>query len=196
MASERYSERVQKITREGGAGSMEKPKIAFDVDGVLGDFLYQYSRYHKKIYPDSGIDFRMITDYGVPATCGILWSLPGFYESMPVMEGAKELVREFAEVCEIHCVTATPAFAKKVRKDWLLQQFPEIEESRIHFVDACDKQAFCIHSGIDLLVDDCPETCLSFPPEKVYVFRWEYNKNLKDMGYKVGRFADLRGVLG
>lgn len=42
---------------------MEKPKIAFDVDGVLGDFLYQYSRYHKKIYPDSGIDFRMITDY-------------------------------------------------------------------------------------------------------------------------------------
>lgn len=38
MASERYSERVQKITREGGAGSMEKPKIAFDVDGVLGDF--------------------------------------------------------------------------------------------------------------------------------------------------------------
>lgn len=43
MASERYSERVQKITREGGAGSMEKPKIAFDVDGVLGDFLYQYS---------------------------------------------------------------------------------------------------------------------------------------------------------
>lgn len=102
----------------------------------------------------------------------------------------------FAEVCEIHCVTATPAFAKKVRKDWLLQQFPEIEESRIHFVDACDKQAFCIDSGIDLLVDDCPETCLSFPPEKVYVFRWEYNKNLKDMGYKVGRFADLRGVLG
>ena len=94
MASERYSERVQKITREGGAGSMEKPKIAFDVDGVLGDFLYQYSRYHKKIYPDSGIDFRMITDYGVPAACGILWSLPGFYESMPVMEGAKELVRE------------------------------------------------------------------------------------------------------
>ena len=78
----------------------------------------------------------MITDYGVPAACGILWSLPGFYESMPVMEGAKELVREFAEVCEIHCVTATPAFAKKVRKDWLLQQFPEIEESRIHFVDA------------------------------------------------------------
>lgn len=52
MASERYSECVQKITREGGAGSMEKPKIAFDVDGVLGDFLYQYSRYHKKIYPD------------------------------------------------------------------------------------------------------------------------------------------------
>ena len=80
---------------------MEKPKIAFDVDGVLGDFLYQYSRYHKKIYPDSGIDFRMITDYGVPAACGILWSLPGFYESMPVMEGAKELVREFAEVCEM-----------------------------------------------------------------------------------------------
>ena len=71
MASERYSERVQKITREGGAGSMEKPKIAFDVDGVLGDFLYQYSRYHKKIYPDSGIDFRMITDYGVPAFSGL-----------------------------------------------------------------------------------------------------------------------------
>ena len=44
MASERYSERVQKITREGGAGSMEKPKIAFDVDGVLGDFLYQVSQ--------------------------------------------------------------------------------------------------------------------------------------------------------
>lgn len=175
---------------------MEKIRIAFDVDGVLGDFLHQYSRYHKRLYPDSRIDFQMITDYGLPAACGSLWSLPGFYANMPVMEGAQELVRELSDACEIHCVTATPAFARKERKDWLLQQFPEIEKSRIHFVDACDKQAFCIDRGIDLLVDDCPETCLSFSPEKIFVFRWEYNKNLQDMGYKVGRFADLRGVLG
>lgn len=51
MASERYSERVQKITREGGTGSMEKPKIAFDVDGVLGDFLYHVFQVSQKDLP-------------------------------------------------------------------------------------------------------------------------------------------------
>lgn len=170
-------------------------KLAFDVDGVLANFLLQYESYYNRIHPAEHREFCGITDYNIPGQCGELWRLSGYYDDIPVMEGAVETVKALAGEYELHCITATPYYAVDDRKRWLMCPFPEFPKDNIHFVEASDKKAFCGKLGIDLLVEDCPKTCASFATDQVFVFQWEYNKHLNGQGYHVGRFAELREYL-
>ena len=61
-------------------------KLAFDVDGVLANFLLQYERYYNRIHPAEHREFCGITDYNIPGQCGELWRLSGYYDDIPALK--------------------------------------------------------------------------------------------------------------
>ncbi|MFL9842875.1 5' nucleotidase, NT5C type [Flavobacterium rhizosphaerae] len=75
---------------------------------------------------------------------------PGFFRTLPVMEGAVEAVRELAEDFDIYIVSAAMEFPQSLyeKRQWLEEHFPFISWKNIIFCG--DKSVI----DVDFLIDD------------------------------------------
>jgi 5'(3')-deoxyribonucleotidase len=75
---------------------------------------------------------------------------PGFFRSVPVMEGAKEAVSELMKSFEVYVVSAAMEFPQSLfeKYEWLQEHFPFIRWSNIIF---CGDKSII---GTDYMIDD------------------------------------------
>ncbi len=73
---------------------------------------------------------------------------PKFYETQPVIEGAKEFVKKLTQICEVFISTSIPPEFMGIRAKRLMEEFPEILPSNIYMGSRKDK------ISTDILFDD------------------------------------------
>lgn len=111
------------------------PRVYVDMDGVLIDYV------------------RKADELGIPVK--FLKTIPGIYETMEPVEGAKEAVAAFlAAGLDVFALTKPPkenpsAASDKLRSIW--RHFPEIGEQVIITPDKG-----CVGTARDFLIDDHP----------------------------------------
>lgn len=71
-----------------------------------------------------------------------------FYETQPVIEGAKEFVKKLTQRCEVFISTSIPPEFMGIRAKRLMEEFPEIPPSNIYMGSRKDK------ISTDILFDD------------------------------------------
>ena len=132
-----------------------KKTVAIDMDGVIADveahFLDWYERdygerFSKNIligvseeeaFPEKGAVRRFVTT-------------PGFFSTVPVMEGAVDAVKKIMETYEVYIVSAAMEFPQSLpeKYSWLNEHFPFIGWRNIIF---CGDKSII---STDYLIDD------------------------------------------
>src|SRR3954453_23452036 len=88
--------------------------IAIDMDGVLADTVAQFILWYEK---DFGVKIDRTAFYGKPEAEGLpnnavrkfVYS-PGFFRTVPVMEGAKDAVLELVKSFDVYIASAAMEF--------------------------------------------------------------------------------------
>lgn len=132
-----------------------KKSIAIDMDGVLADIEDQILDWYKEetgvtvtrqdmqgrqeddIFPDKGMLRKILNK-------------PGFFRTLPVMEGAVETVKALMEDYEVYVVSAAMEFPLSLfeKREWLAEHFPFISWKNIIFCG--DKHII----DTDYMIDD------------------------------------------
>jgi 5'-nucleotidase len=140
-----------------------KKTIAIDMDGVLADIEMQFLNWYER-------------DYGIKHTCEHLIGrssdefflekglvrkyiyTPGFFQTMPLMDGAVEVVKKLMESFEVYVVSAAMEFPLSLSEKlhWLNEHFPFISWRNIIFCG--DKSVI----NTDFMIDDYPKNLDSF----------------------------------
>jgi len=153
-----------------------KKTIAIDMDGVLANTEPHFIDYYEK---ETGIRLTLSDIAGKSehdAFNGIITSFinkPGFFRTLPLMEGAVEAVRSLMEDFEVFIVSAAMEFPLSLpeKYDWLAEHFPFIHWRNI---------VFCGDKSIiktDFLIDDHCKN-LDFCHGKAIMFNAFHNINL------------------
>ena len=95
-----------------------------------------------------------------------------FYETMPVLEGAKEFVSKLSEMAEIFISTAVPPEFMGIRAKRIMEEFPEIPPEHIYMGARKDK------IGVDILFDDGAHNVLRSTAQYPILLRSPWNQNL------------------
>lgn len=132
-----------------------KQTIAIDMDGVLADIETQFMDWYEK---ENGVRISSKNFLGVPESEAFpdktavarYITTPGFFRTLPVMEGAVETVKELMQQYDVYIVSAAMEFplSLKEKQEWLNEHFPFISWHNI---------VFCGHKhiiGTDYLIDD------------------------------------------
>lgn len=134
---------------------MIKKTIGIDMDGVLADIEAHWLNLYEKDYGVklSAEIFRGVKEADAfPEKDAVLKFVfsPGFFRTLPVMEGAVEAVKKLAENYEIYIVSAAMEFPLSLfeKKEWLAEHFPLIDWKNIIFCG--DKSVI----ATDYLIDD------------------------------------------
>ena len=126
--------------------------IAIDMDGVIADTVSNFITWYER---DFGVPFQAFD--GKPEAEGLPDNAvrkyvftPGFFRSVPVMEGAKEALLEFSKTFDIYIVSAAMEFPQSLieKYEWLKEHFPFISWKNIIF---CGDKSII---GTDYMVDD------------------------------------------
>ena len=134
---------------------IHKETIAIDMDNVIADVESQYIIWYEKHY---GVLVKREDIRGLPeleafpikdAVMEFLFT-PGFFRSVPVMEGAIESVKKLSEKFEIYIVSAATQFPQSLpeKQEWLQEFFPFITWRNIIFCG--DKSVI----ATDFMIDD------------------------------------------
>lgn len=133
---------------------MKKKSIAIDMDGVLADTESQYLAYYEQEFGErltKDIFHHVPEAEALPNGCiyKFLYT-PGFFRTVPVMEGAVEAVKKLQERYEVYIVSAAMEFPLSLseKKEWLAEHFPFIHWRNI---------IFCGNKNIidtDYMIDD------------------------------------------
>jgi 5'-nucleotidase len=139
-----------------------KPKLIFDMDGVIVDFVPEVCREHNRLTggnlkPEDITDWNM-RQFGIEDK---MWIKPGFFESLQPVEGA---IRTLEKYCyKYHIVIATDCmgidFIRKEKAAWLRKYLDWIDE--VYYLS--DKS---IVPG-DVLFEDGPHHLEAWPGVKV-----------------------------
>lgn len=131
-----------------------RKSIAIDMDGVIADTVTNFIDWYEK---DTGVRIAKEAFDGVPEKDGLpdnavrkyVYS-PGFFRSVPVMEGAKEAVLELMKTFNIYIVSAAMEFPLSLpeKYEWLQEHFPFISWKNIIF---CGDKSII---GTDYMIDD------------------------------------------
>jgi 5'-nucleotidase len=169
----------------------DKPRIAIDMDGVLAD-------------EETQLISRYVKDFGIEMTPGELWkkaeggatpekealyrfiNSPGFFRSLPVMEGAVEVVQHLQVNFDIYIVSAAMEFPHSFpeKYDWLQEFFPFIPWTNIVF---CGDKSII---DTDYLIDDRCKN-LDFCKGKAILFNAVHNTNI-DRHQRVNSWAEVK----
>lgn len=135
--------------------------IYFDLDGVLTDFDQGVANVFDIEFRDSQGD-ELTTEQKE-----IIFNHPTFFSDLPVMAGAKEMVRYARMLCDdVQILTATgysnPIKIAQQKKEWAKQNFPGVP---CHCVERSNEKARYAWPGDGsiILVDDrLKKSCLPF----------------------------------
>ncbi|QQL48334.1 5' nucleotidase, NT5C type [Mucilaginibacter ginkgonis] len=135
---------------------MEKRKIiAIDMDGVLADtdqhFLTWYERdYGVRMPYESLLGKPEYEAFPVEGAIRKMVFTPGFFRTLPVMDGAVEAVKSLMQDYNVFIVSAAMEFPNSLNEkyDWLAQHFPFISWKNIVF---CGDKSII---DADYLIDD------------------------------------------
>lgn len=128
--------------------------IAIDMDGVIADTVSNFITWYEK---DFGVKVPLQAFDGKPEAEGLPDNAvrkyvvtPGFFRSVPVMEGAKEALLELSKTFDIYIVSAAMEFPQSLfeKYEWLKEHFPFISWKNIIF---CGDKSII---GTDYMVDD------------------------------------------
>lgn len=132
----------------------KRRSIAIDMDGVIADTVAQFIAYYEKEF---GERIHRSSFDGVPEAEGLpngavrkFVYQPGFFRTVPVMEGAKKAVLELMKNFDIYIVSAAMEFPQSLieKHAWLGEHFPFIKWNNIIF---CGDKSII---GTDYMIDD------------------------------------------
>src|SRR5688572_20912411 len=135
---------------------MEKKRktIAIDMDGVIADTTLQFINWYER---DRGEKLGREYFHGkVEEEClpdGLVMKYvfaPGFFRTMPVIDGAQEAVIELMKNFDVYIVSAAMEFKQSLTEkyEWLEEHFPFIPWTNIIF---CGDKSII---GTDYMIDD------------------------------------------
>ncbi|WP_018613848.1 5' nucleotidase, NT5C type [Segetibacter koreensis] len=128
--------------------------IAIDMDGVIADTVAQFIIWYEREF---GERIEKEAFHGVPESEGLpngavrkFVYMPGFFRTIPVMEGAKEAVLELTKNFDVYIVSAAVEFPQSLAEkyEWLQENFPFISWKNIIF---CGDKSII---GTDYMIDD------------------------------------------
>lgn len=132
----------------------KRKTIAIDMDGVIADTVACFIQWYEK---EHGIRIEKEAFEGKPEAEGLPGNAvrkyvhsPGFFRSVPVMEGAQEAVQELMKSFDIYIVSAAMEFPQSLfeKYEWLKEHFPFIPWKNIIF---CGDKSII---GTDYMIDD------------------------------------------
>ena len=124
------------------------------MDGVIADTISNFIGWYEK---ETGVRVGIEAFVGKPEAEGLPDNAvrryvvtPGFFRSVPVMEGAKEAVLELSKTFDIYIVSAAMEFPQSLieKYEWVQEHFPFIGWRNI--VLCGDKSII----GTDYMIDD------------------------------------------
>lgn len=154
-----------------------KKTIGIDMDGVLADIEEQFMDWYEKEYgvrvPRSE-RLGVLEPEGFPEKGAIrrYVNTPGFFRTIPLMEGAVEAVKKLMEDYEVYIVSAAMEFPQCLseKHEWLAEHFPFISWRNIIF---CGDKSVVV---TDYLIDDHCKN-LDFCKGKAIMFDASHNVN-------------------
>ncbi|MCW3081277.1 5'(3')-deoxyribonucleotidase [Segetibacter sp.] len=132
----------------------KRATIAIDMDGVIADTVLNFIQWYERDY---GVRVGLEAFEGKPEAEGLPGNAvrkyvlaPGFFRSVPVMEGAKEAVLELSKTFDVYIVSAAMEFPQSLieKYDWLQEHFPFISWRNIIF---CGDKSII---GTNYMIDD------------------------------------------
>ncbi len=110
---------------------MKKESIAIDMDGVMADVETHFLNWFNKEYQDTLTyeDLKGKSESKAFPIKGIIKkyaNTPGFFETVPVMDGAVEAIKKLQERYDVYVVSAAMEFPSSLieKRNWLQLHFP------------------------------------------------------------------------
>lgn len=156
---------------------MKKKSIAIDMDGVLADTEVQYLNYYEQQFGTRLTKeiFHNVAEAEALPDGSIYKFLftPGFFRTIPVMEGAVNAVKTLQQDYDIYIVSAAMEFPLSLyeKKEWLEEHFPFIHWSNIIF---CGNKSII---DTDYMIDDYCKN-LDFCKGKPILFSAGHNASI------------------
>jgi len=132
----------------------KRKTIAIDMDGVIADTVSQFITWYEREF---GERIKKEAFDGVSESEGLpngavrkFVYMPGFFRTVPVMEGAKEAVLELMKNFEVYIVSAATEFPQSLieKYEWLQEHFPFTSWRNIIF---CGDKSII---GTNYMIDD------------------------------------------
>ena len=171
-----------------------KKSIAIDMDGVLADIEDHILSWYKE---ETGIVMTREDMKGKPeeelfpdrAILRKICNKPGFFRTLPVMEGAIEVVKSLMENYNIYVVSAAMEFPLSLfeKREWLAEHFPFISWKNIIF---CGDKSII---DTDYMIDDHCKN-LDFCKGKALMFTAFHNVNLNHHK-RINHWSEVTGLL-
>ena len=156
---------------------MKKESIAIDMDGVMADVETHFLNWYNKEYQDklTHEDLKGKSEAKAFPVKGIIRkyaNIPGFFETVPVMDGAVDAVKKLQEKYDVYVVSAAMEFPTSLieKRNWLKNNFPFINWRNI--VLCGNKHIIKTH----YMIDDHPK---NLDPFKGETLLYEAFHNLK-----------------
>ncbi|MXN92865.1 5'(3')-deoxyribonucleotidase [Flavobacterium sp. Sd200] len=151
--------------------------IAIDMDGVIADVEKHYIDWYERDY-GVVLDRKSMEGFmehdatPVKGAIGKFLVTPGFFRTVPVMEGAVEAVKDLMKDYDVYIVSAAMEFPLSLyeKHQWLAEHFPFISWKNIIFCG--DKSVI----DTDFLIDDHCKN-LDFCKGKPLMFTAFHNVN-------------------
>lgn len=133
---------------------MRRKTIAIDMDGVIADTVAQFIIWYEREF---GERIGKEAFHGVPESEGLpngavrkFVHAPGFFRTVPVMEGAREAVAGLMKNFDVYIVSAAMEFPRSLpeKYEWLQEHFQFISWRNIIF---CGDKSII---GTDYMIDD------------------------------------------
>lgn len=133
---------------------IKRKTIAIDMDGVIADTVSQFIIWYER---ECGERIKKTAFDGVPESEGLpngavrkFVYTPGFFRTIPVMDGATEAVLELMKSFDVYIVSAATEFPQSLSEkyEWLQENFPFISWRNIIF---CGDKSII---GTDYMIDD------------------------------------------
>lgn len=180
---------------------MKKKSIAIDMDGVLADTEVQYLNYYEQQFGTRLTKeiFHNVAEAEALPDGSIYKFLftPGFFRTIPVMDGAVDAVKTLQQDYDIYIVSAAMEFPLSLfeKKEWLEEHFPFIQWNNIIF---CGNKSII---DTDYMIDDYCKN-LDFCKGKPILFSAGHNASIthhvRANNWKevVALFAEERSLAG
>ena len=173
--------------------NVQRKTIAIDMDGVIADTISHFINWYERDY---GVKVDKSAFEGKPESEGLPDGVvrkfvytPGFFRSIPVMEGAREVVMELMKDFDVFIVSAATEFPQSLleKYEWLQENFPFISWKNIVF---CGDKSII---GADYMIDDHVKNLDCFKG-KAFMFTAGHNAGI-DRHTRVNHWQEVMGLL-